>query len=83
MSKYETGGDSAFDDELPSVLSSVVRGAQGDERIGIMVATFGAKDDVMQIEKYGVSTAGHDAASAVSAKDFAAHCRWDVLVGAT
>jgi hypothetical protein len=83
MSKDKTGGDSAFDDELPSVLSSVVRGAQGDQRIGIVVASFGSRNDVVQIEKNRVSTAGHDAASAVAAKDFAAHCRWNVLVGTT
>src|SRR5882672_3463850 len=83
MSKDETGGDPALDDELPSMLSSVVRGAQGDEHVGIMVAAFGARDDVVEIQKNRVAAAGHDAASAVAAKDFATHGRWDVLVGAT
>jgi hypothetical protein len=83
VTEDKTGGDSAFDDELPSVLSPVVSGAQGDKRVGIVIAALGAKDDVVQIQKNRVAATGHDTASAVASKDFAAHRRWDVLVGAT
>jgi hypothetical protein len=83
VAKDQPGGDSAFDDQLSSMLGSVVSGAQGDERIGIAIAAFGAKDDVVKIEKDCVAAAGHDAAAAVASEDFAADGGWDVLVGAS
>jgi len=42
VAKDEAGGDSALDDELPPVLGSVVGGAQGDERVRIVIAALGA-----------------------------------------
>ena len=82
MSKDETGGDSAFDDELSAMLSPVMSGAQGDERVGIVIAAFGAQDDVVEVEKNCVAAAGHHAPSVIASHDFAAHGGWDVLVGA-
>ena len=83
VAEDESGGDSAFDDELPSVLSSVVSRAQRDERVGIVIAAFGAQDDVVEVEKNCVAAAGHHAPSVIASHDFAAHGGWDVLVGAS
>jgi len=82
VAEDESGGDSAFDDELPSVLSSVVSRAQRDERVGIVIAAFGAQDDMMEVEKNCVAAAGHHAPPVIASHDLAAHGGWDVLVGA-
>ena len=48
MAKDDTGGDSTFDDKLPSVLGPMMRGAQRDERVRIMLTAFGARNDVVR-----------------------------------
>jgi hypothetical protein len=82
VAKLEAGASGTFDDELASMLRSVVRGAQEDHAIGIVVAPFGAKDDVVDVEKQRVLAAGNDAAAAVAANDCAARRGPSALTGA-
>ena len=81
MAKDDTGGDSTFDDKLPSVLGTMMRGAQRDERVRIMLTAFGARNDMVKIEKRGVPATWHDATSAVASQNLASYRRRDLLVG--
>ena len=49
VAKDDTGGDSTFDDKLPSVLGTMMRGAQRDERVRIVLTAFGARNDMVKI----------------------------------
>src|SRR5258706_7037056 len=60
----------------------MMSGAQRDERVGIVIAAFGAKDDVVKIQKNRVPATGHDAASVVASKNCAAYRGGNVLMGA-
>ena len=64
--------DAPFDDELPAVLSAMVGGAQGDQRVRIVVTAVGAADDVVEVQKSGVPTTWDDATSAIASQDLAA-----------
>ncbi len=71
MAKVETCGDAPFDDELPAMHRAMVRRAQDDQAIWIVVAALGAKLDVVDVEKDAVATERDDAASVISSHDLA------------
>jgi hypothetical protein len=68
---------------LTPVLGSVVRRTQRDERIGIVVAAFGPKDEVVEIEKNGMATPWNHAAPAIAAKNATSHGRWHILMSSS
>src|SRR6266511_1183017 len=80
MAKDETGRDPAFDVELAAVLCAVMSTAENDHAIGIVVAAFRAKYDVVDVEKNAVSALGNHAPPAVAANDRATHRRASSLV---
>jgi len=82
VAKVQPRGDSTLDDELPSVLRAVVRSAQRDEHVWIVIAAFRARNDVVEIEKNSVATSWNDAPPSVAPHDFATSCWRNVLVGA-
>jgi hypothetical protein len=82
VAERQARGNSAFDDELASMLGAVVSAAEDDELVRIvLVADFGAGNEVVDVEKDGVSAAGNGAAAAVAPHDLAANGRRDVLAG--
>jgi len=56
----------SLDDQLPTVNRAVVRAAQDDERIRIVVASFGTRDHVVQVDEHRLPTTEDDASSAVA-----------------
>jgi hypothetical protein len=50
MAKHETSRRAAFDDELPAMLCTMMRGAEDDDCIGIVIAALGAKVKMVQIK---------------------------------
>jgi hypothetical protein len=59
MAKREARRDAALDDDLAAVLRSMMRTAEKNHAIGIVVAAFGSKDDVMNVEKDGLRRLHH------------------------
>ena len=64
--KGQASGNASFNEERPSMRSTMVAAAQHTEFVWIIVATFGTKMDVVNIYKRSLPTAGHDAAATVS-----------------
>src|SRR5689334_14752121 len=72
----------AYAAQLAPVQRAVMGRAQRDEIVRAMAATFGARSDVMQIQKGGVPAAGDATAPLIAAQHRAAQRRRDVLLGA-
>jgi hypothetical protein len=68
MAECQTSRYAALDDELAAVLRSVMRAAEKDHAIGVVVAAFGAKHDVVDVEKQRVLASGNRASTAVAAQ---------------
>jgi hypothetical protein len=64
------------------MLGSMMRGAQDNEPVRIVIATLGAKLDVVQIQKDSLATTRNDAPSSIAPHDETAHGRWHVLPSA-
>src|SRR5262249_48784389 len=79
MAKFETGRDAPFDEELPTMDGAMVRRAQDDQSIWIVVGAFGTKPYVVNVEKNSVSAAWDDTLSVISAHDLAPDRRGNVL----
>jgi hypothetical protein len=79
----QTGRDLAFNHELSSVLSPMVRRAKRHERISAVIATFRARDEVVQIKKGGVPATRYDATPAVPSPHLPTHRRRDILMGSS
>jgi hypothetical protein len=79
MTDHETGRHAAFEDELPAVLGTVMRGAEDHEGVRVVIAALGAKLHVVQIKEHPVSTTWNDAPAAVAPHDLATHGRRHVL----
>jgi hypothetical protein len=82
MAECQTSRYAAFDDELAAMLRSMMRTAEKDHAIGVVVAAFGAEHDVMDVEKQPVLASGNRASTAVTADDCTTRCRACALVGA-
>jgi hypothetical protein len=82
VAKLEAGRDASFDDELPAVDGAVVRRAQNNETLGIVISSLGAKPDVVNVEKNPVTAAWNHAATAVSPHDLAPGGGRDVMARA-
>ncbi len=82
MSKVEPARHAASDDELTSVLRTVMSCAKNNEAVGIVVTTFGTKYQVVNVHEYRVPATWHHTASTVAPHDFAADYGWNVLIGA-
>src|SRR5262249_48721292 len=73
------GRDAPFDRELPAMHGAMVRRAQHDQSIGIVVAAFGAKLHVMHVEKNSVTAAWDGAPTVISSHDLAPDRRGNIL----
>jgi hypothetical protein len=60
----------------------MVRGAQENEPVRIVIAALGAKLDVVQIQENSLATTRNDAPSSIAPHDETAHGRWHVLPSA-
>jgi hypothetical protein len=69
----------SIDEKLPAVLRSMVRTAQDDDVVGIVVATLRAKVDMVKIQINAVSTPGDHAPTAVASHDLTTNAWRDVL----
>jgi hypothetical protein len=80
VAEAETGGDSSLDSQLTSVLRPMVRGTKENESILVVVPSFRAKHDVMEVDERGVPTSRNHAPAAVAPHDLASNRRWYVLM---
>jgi hypothetical protein len=80
MPKAKPGRNTALDEQPSLMLRAVVRRAQHDHPIFVVVSSFGAKDDVVDVDERSVATPGYDAAPAVATEDLAAEGRRNVLM---
>jgi hypothetical protein len=60
----------------------VMRSANGDETIRLVVSTLRAKFDVVDVQENTVATSGDHAATAVASQDLATNTRRNALPGA-
>jgi hypothetical protein len=79
MTKDDTGRHAALDDELPAVHGTVVRGTEDDEGVRVVIATLGAKPNVVEVHEHRARAAWNHAPAAVAAHHLASHRRRHVL----
>jgi hypothetical protein len=82
MANDETRRHATFDDQLSPMLGSMVRGAQENEPVRIVIAALGAKLDMVQIQENSLATTRDDAPSSIAPHDETPHGRWHVLPSA-
>src|SRR5260221_3019407 len=83
VAKREARRNPPFDDELPAVLRPVVGRTENDHPVGVMISSFGTKDQVVDVEKNRVLTSWNHAPPAVATHHLASQGRRHVLSSAS
>ena len=79
MFEHESRRAVAFDEQATRVRLFVVRSAERDQPIGVMISAFALRMDVVHVDEDRVATAGHDAAVLVAMQDESSRRGWDLL----
>ena len=79
VAKAQARGRRALDEHLPAMDSPVVGSTRRDEIVRLVATAFGARVNVVHIQKSSRAAAGEDAAPAIAAEHRAANSRRHVL----
>jgi hypothetical protein len=82
MLKAQSRRHATLDSQKAPVQSLVVRAAQNHQSILVVIASFRAEHEVMNVDEGCVMASWHDAATAIAKHDATPHRRRDVLMGA-
>jgi hypothetical protein len=79
ISKHKARGSASFDHELPPMHGAVMCGADHDQPVGIMVAAFGARPQMMDVHEGRMAATPDRTASIVAPHDQVTYGRRHVL----